>query len=175
MGPGRNATIRCTDPSEKKRGAKCQCCTIVSGHCSVESNGVKVDCAGGNCKTKCLIYSATCQHCDKVYVGKTVNTLRERVNGHRSVYYDVIKHDKSVYTTSNNNLNDDISDDQILGIHLFVHHSKFDRGDFNSSYKFDILKTCPPNRLRINEQFYIDSLSTKIPYGLNLINSVSAI
>ena len=170
LGPGRNATVPCTDANEKKKGTKCQCCRLVSCRSLVESNGVKVDCTGGNCKTRGLTYAATCQICMKVYVGKTVNSLRERVNGHRSVFYDVIKHTKSFYTSNKN----DIDENQVLGLHLFVDHDKIERGDFNLSYKFDILRVCSPNRLRLNEQFYIDSLKTVIPYGLNIINSISA-
>ena len=80
--------------------------------------------------------------CEKVYVVKIVNSLWERVNGHRNVFYDVIKHDKSFYTT-NNNLNNDIDENQILGLYLFVDHDKIDRSDFSLCYKVDILKVCP--------------------------------
>ena len=48
------------------------------------------------------------------------------------------------------------------------------RTDFNKCYKFDVLKTCTPDRLRIIEQFYIESLNTLMPNGLNVINSISA-
>ena len=162
------ATVPCTDPNIRRRGAKCQCCSLVSGSTSVENNGNLVNCEGGNCKTRSLIYAAKCVLCQKVYVGKSVNELRNRVNGHRSSFYDVIRNDKSVYKNCNQ-----VDDENVLGIHLYIEHNKCDRTEFNKSYKFSVLKTCPPDRIRINEQLYIDTLKTLIPKGLNVINSLN--
>ena len=64
-------------------------------------------------------------------------------------------------------------DEQILGLHLLLHHKLIERKDFNETYTFDILKTCTPDRLRFNEQFFIDHLKTLWPRGLNMINSIS--
>ena len=52
---------------------------MVSGRTYIESNGVRVDCEGGNCQSRCLAYGATCSVCSKVYAGKGVNTLRDRL------------------------------------------------------------------------------------------------
>ena len=105
----------------------------------------------------------------KAILGKGVNELRERVNGHRSSFYDVIKKDKSVFDNI-----EEYDDEKILRLHLYLHHNKCDRKDFNNCYRFNILKTCPPDRLRINEQFYIETLNTLMPYGLNVIKSVTS-
>ena len=69
---------------------------------------------------------------------------------------------------------DKCDDDQILGLHIYLEHNMRGRTDFNKCYKFDVLKTCTPDRLRIIEQFYIESLNTLMPNGLNVINSISA-
>ena len=136
----------------------------------IESNGVRVDCEGGNCQSRCLAYGATCSVCSKVYAGKGVNTLRDRVNGHRSCYYSLL----SKAPEDIESLLDKCDDDQILGLHIYLEHNMRDRADFNTCYKFDVLKTCTPDRLRIIEQFYIESLNTLMPNGLNVINSISA-
>ena len=169
LGPPKRATVPCTDPAVKKRGAKCQSCILVGGTTKVEHDGRSVNCEGGNCVTRSLIDAAICLLCSKGYVGKGVNELRERVNGHRSSFYDVIKKDKSVFDNI-----EEYDDEKILGLHLYLHHNKCDRKDFNNCYRFNILKTCPPDRLRINEQFYIETLNTLMPYGLNVIKSVTS-
>ena len=86
-------TVPCTGPNERKRGAKCQCCKLVSRNTSVTNNGRTVSASGGNCLSNNIIYAATCSLCpgNNVYVGKTVNKLRERLNGHRSNYYDLLR------------------------------------------------------------------------------------
>ena len=69
---------------------------------------------------------------------------------------------------------DKCDDDQILGLHIYLEHNKRARSDFNKCYIIDVLKTCSPDRLRITEQLYMDSLKTLMPNGLNAINSISA-
>ena len=100
-----------------------------------------------------------------------MNELRTRVNGHRSKFYDLI----DSYNKDNNFAlkSDEIDDENILGAHLFVEHNVRDKSLFNEHYKFDILCKCEPDNLRKNEQFYIDKLNTRKPFGLNQINSVS--
>ena len=92
LGSGTRSTDPCTKPDDKKKGRSCMTCSIVSGKTSVRNNEFVVQTQGGTCKTRNIIYSATCQLCRKnnVYVGKTVSTLSQRVNGHRSKYYGIL-------------------------------------------------------------------------------------
>lgn len=172
---GVRATVPCTNPGEKKRGAKCQCCKLVSGRTVISNNWRSVKSAGGNCKSSSIIYGATCKICEhnRLYTGKSVNSLRDRVNGHRSKYYELARAAKA----SNSffiNL-DEIDDDSILGAHLVAVHNKADINDFNECYYFDILTFANPENLRIKEQFYINKLKTLSPFGLNQVNSVTGL
>ena len=162
----RSGTVPCTDPSVVKRGAKCQCCKLVSQSDTVTSNGIVVKTAGGNCKSCNLIYGATCLLCsaNNMYAGKTVQTLNERVNAHRSAFYKIL--------SANSLDNVEIDDTNILGYHIFNCHGKLDRKDFNSCYKFDIIAYATPSNIRVLEQFYIDTLKTRVPFGLNQIDSI---
>ena len=90
----------------------------------------------GNCKSTNIIYCAVCKYCDKLYVGKTTNALHIRFNGHRSKFYDVIR-TYSDYVKSNPHFLvnfEDVSDEQILGIHIFFEHEKIKRTDFDIIY-----------------------------------------
>ena len=117
-------TTRCTDSTIKRRGAKCQCCEMVSNRNYIESNNVRVDCEGGNCQTRGVVYGATCTICQKVYVGKGVNELRNRLNGHRSCFYNILsKNDDEINELYINKCDDD----QILGLHIYLEHSKCEK------------------------------------------------
>ena len=156
-------TVPCTDKSIKKRGAKCQCCQCVSGLDSIESNGVVVKTSGGNCKSSNIIYGASCTLCksNNVYIGKTVQQLHDRVSGHRGSFYTVLESDDIK-----------VDDGNILGYHLFSVHNLTDRKDFNKTYKFDIIAHATPSTIRILEQFYINKLGSRTPFGLNQIDSI---
>ena len=173
-----SATIPCTPIGEKrKRGAPCQCCQCVSNSSTVSNNGTTISTVGGSCKSHNIVYAATCTLCksNNVYVGKSVTSLHERVNGHRSSFYDTSRK----FLANDNFVNFlgklDIDDVNILGVHLVVTHRKFEKLDFNSSYIFDVVSTCVPSKLRYTEQFYIDKLNTLTPYGLNQINSIGSL
>ena len=169
LGTGIGKSLPCTDPTVKKRGAKCQCCQLVSKSASIESNGTVVETAGGNCKSSNIIYAATCKLCteNNVYIGKTVMSLHERVNSHRSGFYAVID-----AKPDHNDKSFEVDDANILGYHIYKTHNKLDRKDFNLCYKFDIVSNAAPSNIRLLEQHYIDKLNTLAPYGLNQINSI---
>ena len=59
----------------------------------VSNNGHSVRTQGGNCKTRNIVYGATCKLCtvNNVYVGKTVTSRSQRVNGRRSKYYEILE------------------------------------------------------------------------------------
>ena len=130
-------------------------CTLVSGTSSVTNNDHTTNTQGGNCKSKNIVYAATCQLCQKnnVYVGKSVCTLSQRVNGYRSKFYDLCE-------TFNGDEHfsvlgpGDVNDDYVLGNHLFYVHTKRDKSDFNNCFLFDILCTTSPENIRKLEQFF---------------------
>ena len=94
-----------------------------------------------------------------MYVGKTIDPLNERVNGHRSKFYNVLRHGARA--------EDFTDDEQILGVHLVHGHGMTNENDFNASYKLFILSYSSPSSIRRSEQFWIDKLKTLTPFGLN--------
>ena len=174
LGSSSSSTIPCTKPGEKKKGRPCMTCSLVSGTTSVTNNDITVRTQGGDCKTKNIVYSATCQLCQKnnVYVGKSVCALSQRVNGHRSKFYelcDSFRRDENFSVVGPG----DVSDENVLGAHLFTVHNKREKSDFNSSFIFDILARTSPQDIRKSEQFFIDKLRSLYPLGLNNIKSIS--
>ena len=100
-----------------------------------------------------------------MYIGKTVNNLNIRINGHRSAFYSVLKSQGDGHEI----IVDDIN---CLGAHILEVHGKSDKFDFNKSYSFTILKVVDPSSLRYFEQKYIEKLKTLTPFGLNNMNSI---
>ena len=167
-----DSTIRpCSDLVGKRRGPKCLSCSMVGKANYISSNGVKVKCAGGNCKSNNIIYCFRCKLCKEhnCYVGKTVSELHVRVSQHRSHFNKLIKKLKN-NPNSVNLL--EVDDEQILGVHLYFKHCKRDVSDFNRFYSIDILSHCSPCDIRRTEQFFINKLRTLTPYGLNQCNSI---
>ena len=147
----------------------CQTCSLVSNTVFLDSEDGRIKTAGGNCKSCNVVYGFQCKLCNIRYVGKTTESLNNRINGHRSKFYKVLKH--SAKRRSRVGM-DDYDDEQILGAHL-VHEHKLKRGtDFNDNYIVSILAHSRPCTLRKTEQFWIDKLHTLRPFGLNQNKSV---
>ena len=132
LGSSSISTDPCTKPGDKKKGRPCMTCNVVSGCSSVTNNTSTVRTQGGNCKTRNIVYAACCKLCTKnnVYVGKSVCTLSQRVNGHRSKYYEILDSFKcnshfSPYGPG------DCDDENVLGAHLFTVHNMREKSDFN--------------------------------------------
>jgi len=83
-------TTRCTplpEPGLKRKvGLPCASCDLMSSSGTVKSsvNGKLFRTPSANCKSKNVIYCASCNFCLKQYVGKTNNKLQSRISGHRS-------------------------------------------------------------------------------------------
>ena len=175
--PNSDVMVPCSAILPKRKGPKCQCCTMLSTDSQVSTNGVTVNCAGGTCKSSNIIYCAECILCKRFnyYVGKTVTNLHERINSHRGCYYAILRKIKNSSGSSRNEpiyLEDETDDAQILGLHLVFEHGIYDRNAFNTSYKFNILSHVNPATIRKSEQNLIHKLKTLQPYGLNQCNSV---
>ena len=124
----------------------CQTCLLVSNASVLHHRNNVYKTCGGNCKSWNLIYGFQCKLCSILYVGKTCDSLKDRVNGHRSKFYGVLK--KSVTGESVKV----VDDEQILGAHLVHDHGLLNRKDFNISYRIFILARVDPLLLRRTEQ-----------------------
>ena len=147
----------CTLPCGSR--SNCMCCKLVQSNESVDINGTAVLCAPGTCKSKCIIYAVNCTSCEKVYIGRTVQPLHDRLSGHRSNFYKLL----------NEEVVDD-SDDFSLGLHLIHEHKYFDRGDFNKHFRVQFISNCSPALLEKQEHSFIHKLKTLFPVGLNRNN-----
>ena len=143
-------------------GRSCNTCALVSGTSSVTINDYNLNTHGGNCKTTNIIYAATCKLCVKknVYVGKSENELRKRINEHRKGFKVLCKlHNSSLSPGSASS----------LAAHLSTVHKVQNNSHFNVSFKLDILYKLPlesKKSLREYEKIFIEKLQT-ITYGLN--------
>ena len=155
--------------TKKKCRSNCKTCALVSNTEFLHHNTCAMKTVGGNCKSWNVVYCVQCKICKIKYVGKTVDPLHERINGHRHKYYDVLRHSDTA------RVGREYDDEQILGAHLANEHGFKRRSDFNKSYKVFIMAHCNPVSLRRTEQFWIDRLKTLRPYGLNQNNSVGEI
>ena len=165
------ATKPCTSPGKRKRGRPCQSCGLMSKVLEIKNNNKSAMSAGGNCKSRGVVYAAQCKLCTKnnTYIGKTTQELHCRINGHRHSFYEIVK----CFNRDKDNFSPLIDDTNVLGAHLVVKHGKCARSDFNANFTFTILKLVNPKTIRINEQSFIDSLNTLYPFGLNNVNSIS--
>ena len=169
-------TEPCTNPEDRKRGRPCQSCALMSKTPEIKNNSCSAKSAGGNCKSKCVIYGAQCILCslNNTYAGKTVQELHCRINAHRHSFYEVLKVCPNITAKSPNreNLPLEIDDTNVLGAHLLLKHGLSDKSAFNKYLRFTILKFATPSSIRQSEQQFIDSLKTLYPFGLNNINSI---
>ena len=130
----------------------------MSEKCSITSSmtGKTYATANGNCKSKRLIYAATCRICCKQYTGKTDDQVRSRVCGHRT-HVNSARRQEII----------DESDIAALADHLRDNHNLVNVDDFNNSYVFTILELDPSN-LDKCEQKWVSRLVTMSPFGLNI-------
>ena len=156
---GEVGTIQCC-------ASGCQTCKLVSNASVLHHRNNIFRTSGGNCNSFNLVYCFKCKICDILYVGKTVDSLKNRVNGHRSKFFDVLKQSVT------DSLVASVDDEQIVGAHLVNDHQLKYRSDFNKSYRIFILALCDPSYLRRTEQLWIDKLKTLRPFGLNQKDSV---
>ena len=139
---------------------KCQSCKLVSHKDKITGPRHKLlKTAKGNCITRNLIYHAKCCHCDKIYVGKTTQLLSTRISGHRNKYYECLKTIDGGSVT--------LSDEHLLGMHLFYNHKLRYTNAFNDGFKFTILEVSNPRNLDLKEHIWIQRLQCVVPYGLN--------
>ena len=145
-----------TTPCNRK---KCKCCPLIIEEEVFTVNGKRVRSAPGSCKTYNIIYLVRCSICGKPYVGRTVNNLHIRMDGHRAKFYEIID-GRAVDITS---------DEYSLGVHLLDHGLR-DHGDFNKYFDVCIIENSSPKLLEVKENKYIHLLKTLRPHGLNTVN-----
>ena len=156
LGQPKGRTMPC-----KPKSNNCMACKMVSQKDYVKGPKNKIiETACATCKTRCLVYHASCRHCEKCYVGKTIQPLRNRLSGHRGKFYEVLQR-------SSDRLDLDDDDDYALGLHLYFQHGARDTEGFTGSFAVTALERCNPQNLDLKEHLWIQRLKTIKPYGLN--------
>ena len=102
-----------------------------------------------SCSSKNLIYLITCNKCKKQYVGYTTKELRTRINHHRSN----IRTNQQIYISKHFNLQNHTIADMIV--------QPIDQAN----------NTTELHKL---EQFWINTLHTLVPFGLNVSPGISS-
>ena len=141
---------------------KCSCCKFGSTKTNFSVNNKPFKTAPGSCRSYNLVYMLRCKCCRKVYIGRTIQELRDRMNQHRQKFYAILS-GKAVVTD-----NDD-ADDFSPGLHL-VEHGYKNRSDFNENYELYIIANCSPTVLDVFEHKFIHHFNTLRPNGINTCN-----
>ena len=113
-------------------------------------DGKRLRTAESICNTRVIIYHASCQFCDKCYVGKTTQLLNNRVSGHRRKFRECLQY-------SGDRFDLDCDDDYALGLHLFFQHAVRDSGGFNGSFSLTVLERCNPQNIDLKEHLWIQN------------------
>ena len=74
--------------------------------------------------------------------------LRTRITRHRSKFYDCMREAEGKEI--------ELSDEHVLGLHLFYEHGLKHVGDFNEGYKFSILEVANPREISKRKHIWID-------------------
>ena len=98
------------------------------------------------CKTSNVVYLIECTKCSKQYVGETENPLHLRMNGHRSDYYRKLP-------------------DKPVAVHFNTVGHTFEN---LTVMVIEQLGSAPTERRKVRESYWIHTLRSMAPYGLNL-------
>ena len=123
---------KCTSPH-------CKACPNALGRCILYSTVSRTPYTFSEpftCTDTSLIY------CDKMYIGLTSQSIRQRFNAHR-------------YAAKRK-----------LLIPLYRHFSRRSH-DFDRDHRIVPLEHCEPDALAEREQYWIRTINTKLPHGLN--------
>ena len=143
----------------------CKCCNLVpdpANQHTLISNGHKINFAPGNCNSKNILYLVNCNLCEKKYVGKSVQELGKRFNGHRYCFYKIVRNVDIEF--------EEDLDDYSLGLHLYYEHGQHMASDFDKSFTVYIVENCSPSLLDKREHMLIHKYNTLHPNGLNKVN-----
>ena len=158
LGSRKGKTVPCNSHGN------CKGCRLIANNHNesvIEVNGHTISSAHGNCKSKNIIYLATCITCKKAYIGRTIQWLSKRFTGHRDCYKKILQNEQDI---------DFASDDYSLGLHLIHEHGYSTPEDFDRMYAVQILENSSPGLLDKKEHSYIHKYNTLYPHGLNKIN-----
>ena len=105
------------------------------------------------CSDECLVYLLSCKVCGRQYTGQTVDEFRYRWNSYKD------------------NNKKSLMGDEHKQTGFFAHFQGLDHNGFLEDIEITFIdKTDPSNPTR-HEEFWIDTLKTRYPLGLNNIDA----
>ena len=132
---------------------KCKLCPLINNSKTIENENKKIKVnikTEGSCQSTGIIYAARCKKHNKLYIGKTTETLATRFSKHK---YDILKR------PSNNELASHFHNDHKLNEDLDVLILEKDiKSPLELSFREDVwicrLQTFQPNGLNVDRGHY---------------------
>ena len=106
------------------------------------------------CNENSLIYLLTRKICSEQYVGKTVDIFRSRCNNYES-------NDRKY-----------LVDDPCMQEHIFEHFNSEGHTGFLENVSVTFIDKTDSQNPEKRENYWIHTLKTMVPWGLNILNSV---
>ena len=110
-----------------------------------------------NCNQSSLIYLLTCKICRKQYVGQTVDIFRSRWNNYKS-------NDRKY-----------LVGDPCMQEHIFEHFNSEGHTGFLENVSVTFIDKTDSQNPEKRENYWIHTLKTMVPWGLNILNSVNSV
>ena len=134
----------------------CKCCQHLQEKSKFNINGKPHNTEyGGMCSSKNLIYAMECTKCCVWYIGETGDTLRGRLNGHRSMTKKVL----------DGGMLDESSNDCGAPLHFGQRDHSFEKD--MKLYILEQGRWGDTRERRLKESYYITKYKTLAPQGIN--------
>ena len=143
--------------SSKCGKQRCEVCNNVT-HTSTFSSTVTGDTFkihhGFNCGDKCLIYLVTCKKCNEQYTGDTTDLFRNRWGNYKG------------------NAREFYGKEPCMQQHLYKHFQTGGHRSFLNEASLTFIDATDEKDLEKTERYWMQTLKTREPYGLNIVDSV---
>ena len=107
-----------------------------------------------NCDDRCIIYLLTCKQCQKQYTGETTDDFRYRRDNYKS---NSRKFDRK---------------ESCMQEHLYRHFSSPGHRGFLNDVSVTLIDKTDGSDPKKREDYWMKTLKTMAPYGLNIVDSV---
>ena len=107
-----------------------------------------------DCNSKSLVYLLTCNQCKKQYTGQTTDNFRARWNNYKSKSRSFDKGEKCMQE------------------HLYRHFANYEHTGFLDNVSITLIDKTDPFNPTKRENYWMRTLKTLEPNGLNVENSI---
>ena len=107
-----------------------------------------------DCNDKCLVYLLTCNKCKKQYTGQTTDNFRGRWNNYKSKCKSFKRGEKCIQE------------------HLYKHFESEEHTEFLDDVSITLIDKTDGSNPTKRENYWMQTLKTFTPYGLNFVDSI---